>query len=89
MQFCPRLEATRITGLSHHQLKKLRLSGKLQLGIHWQYVNSRSVLYNAVLIADWIANRHNPSMHENAIGNYLASLPSSQAPVKLTRKNAA
>lgn len=89
MQFCPRLEATKITGLSCHQLKKLRLSGKLQLGIHWQYLNSRSVLYNAVLIADWVANRHKPAFHEIAIQNYLASLPSSQPPVKSRAKHAA
>jgi hypothetical protein len=88
-QFCPRLEATKITGLSHHQLKKLRLSGRLTEGIHWVYVNSRSVLYNVPLITDWIANRANPDLHEIAIKNYLASLPSSQPRIKSTRKKAA
>jgi hypothetical protein len=89
VQFCPRLEATKITGLSHHQLKKLRLSGRLVEGVHWVYLNSRSVLYNAILITDWVANRHNPAIHTIAISNYLATLPSSQPPVKSTRKNVA
>jgi hypothetical protein len=89
MQFCTRLEVTRITGLSHHQLKRLRLTGQLQLGIHWIYLNSRSIAYNPILITDWIANRRTPEQHQIAIRNFLASLPSSQPPVKSTRKNAA
>jgi hypothetical protein len=89
VQFCTRIDATRITGLSHHQLKKLRLSGRLIEGIHWQYLNRRAVLYNAVLITDWIANRHAPEHHEIAIQKYLRSLPSSQPPVKSRAKTAA
>jgi hypothetical protein len=88
-QFCPRLEATQITGLSHHQLKKLRLSGRLTEGIHWVYLNSRSVLYNVPLITDWVASRKNPEHHKIAIKNYLASLPSSQQPIKSRAKIAA
>jgi hypothetical protein len=89
MQFCPRLEATKITGLTTHQLKKLRLSGRLIEGVHWVYLNSRAVLYNSTLITDWIANRHAPEHHEIAIENFLAALPSSQPTVKSTRKIAA
>jgi hypothetical protein len=88
-QFCPRLDATRITGLSHHQLKKLRLSGRLIEGIHWIYLNSRSVLYNVVLITDWVANRRTPELHQIAISNFLAALPSSQPPIKTRAKTAA
>jgi hypothetical protein len=89
LQFCPPAEAIKITGLSIHQLKKLRLSGQLELGIHWQYVNARFVAYNVPLITDWIANRHRPLLHEIAIKNYLAALPSSQPPVKSRAKTAA
>jgi hypothetical protein len=87
--FCNRLEATRATGLSHHSLKKLRLSGRLENGIHWVYVTSRTIAYNHDLLIDWVANRKNPAHHEIAIQNYLRSLPSSQPPIKSRAKIAA
>jgi hypothetical protein len=87
--FCNRLEAQRVTGLSQHSLKKLRLSGRLEEGVHWVYVTSRTIAYNRDLLLDWIANRRNPEHHQIAIQKYLASLPSSQAAVKSTRKIAA
>jgi hypothetical protein len=66
------------TGLSRTTLKRYRLQGVWQEGIHWQRLNSRSVLYNKPLVMDWIANRTNPQAHQRAIENYLSSLLSNQ-----------
>ena len=48
-----------------------------QAGIHYQRLG-RAVLYNLPLIRDWLANQHSPELHEQAIREYLESLPSSQ-----------
>ncbi len=48
-------------------------------GIHWVRQSSRHTLYNVDLLRDFIATRENPDVHELAISNYLASLPSSNA----------
>jgi hypothetical protein len=80
-------EATAVTGLSRGELKDLRLSGELQKGAHWVAINSRSIKYNVQLLIDWMANRHAPELHEIAIQNFLASLPSSQPPVKSSLKS--
>lgn len=47
-------------------------------GIHWFRPGRRSVLFNATLVEDWLANRHNPEAHQKAIEAYRASLPSHQ-----------
>jgi hypothetical protein len=65
-------------GLSKSTFKRYRLQGLWQEGIHWRRLNSRTVLYNLPLILDWIANQHNPHVHQRAIENYLTSLPSNQ-----------
>jgi hypothetical protein len=75
-QFCKKHRLSKETGLSSETFKKYRLSGKWVEGIHWQRINSRCVLYNLPLILDWVANQTDPKLHQQAIQNYLASLPS-------------
>jgi hypothetical protein len=48
-----------------------------QEGIHYQRLGTL-VLYNLPLIRDWLANQSSPELHEQAIRQYLESLPSSQ-----------
>jgi hypothetical protein len=85
--FCGHKEATRITGLSQEELNDHRRSGRLKQGIHWTAMNSRNFKYNVQLLLDWMTNQHAPELHETAIQNFLASLPSSQPPVKSSLKS--
>ncbi|MDZ8055202.1 MAG: excisionase family protein [Aulosira sp. ZfuVER01] len=78
IQFCSKRILSQTTGLSNSTFKKYRLSGVWLEGIHWQRLNSRSVLYNLPLILDWVANHKAPAVHQKAIENYLRSLPSNQ-----------
>lgn len=80
-QFVGKREAERITGLSHETLKKYRLQGVLIEGIHWVRQNQRLILYNALLLSNFIQNRNDPNQHGIAIEHYLRSLPS-QAKVR-------
>ncbi len=56
------------------------------LGIHYQYLNSRTVRYNLILIEDWLVNLDDPQNHLRGIETYLSSLPSNQ-PKKRDRKS--
>jgi hypothetical protein len=76
--WCNKHEAAKITGLSTSTLKNLRLSDELIEGIHWVRLSSRSIRYNAELLKDWMATRLDTVSHEQAISNYLNSLPSRQ-----------
>lgn len=83
-------EAEIITGFSRQQLKRIRLGiqpSKTPLieGIHWSRSSVRNVRYNALLLADWAANRGNPTQHQMCVDRYLASLPSNQ-PARAGRK---
>ncbi len=80
--FVGKREAEQLTGLSHETLKKLRLNGKLMEGADWVRQSSRSVLYNAPLLLDFLQNRNDRAAHQRAIENYLASLPSNQSKVR-------
>ncbi|MGB7413701.1 MAG: hypothetical protein WA902_05800 [Thermosynechococcaceae cyanobacterium] len=80
--WCNKHEAAKIVGLSESTLKKLRLSNQLVEGIHWIRYSSRCVRYNVELLKDWAVNRENTANHDQAIENYLSSLPSNQAPVQ-------
>jgi hypothetical protein len=80
--WCNKHEAAKIVGLSVSTLKKLRLSNQLVEGIHWTRYSSRCVRYNVELLKDWAVNRDNTASHDQAIENYLNSLPSNQAPVE-------
>ena len=57
-----------------------------QSGIHYQYLNTRTIRYNRELLIDWLANRSCPEAHQRAIEAYLASLPSNQ-PKKRGRRS--
>jgi hypothetical protein len=71
-------QAARIIAKSTETLKKLRESGKLLAGIHYQRMGRTSIRYNAYLLQDWVANQHDPNSHLRAIENWQRSLPSNQ-----------
>ncbi|MEM7554616.1 MAG: hypothetical protein AAF378_11030 [Cyanobacteria bacterium P01_A01_bin.84] len=69
--------AAQILGISTHTLKLYR-KRHWTLGIHFQYLNSRTIRYHEGLIRDWFANICDPQAHQWAIQVYLASLLSNQ-----------
>jgi hypothetical protein len=64
--------------VSTSSLARWRKAGLWQEGIHYFKTSPTSILYNVELIYDWLANKHQPELHERAIENFLAALPSSQ-----------
>jgi hypothetical protein len=70
-------KTSRFFDLSVHTLKVYR-ERHWSLGIHYQYLNSRTIRYNLRLIQDWLANFDDPQSHQRGIEVYLASLPSNQ-----------
>lgn len=46
-------------------------------GVHYSMAGG-SPTYNLELIRDWWANFHDPTAHQRAIDNYVASLPCNQ-----------
>jgi hypothetical protein len=76
--WCNKHEATRILGVSPSTLKNLRLNSQLIEGIHWVRFSSRCVRYNAELLKNWAATRSDSVQHDQAITQYLNSLPSNQ-----------
>lgn len=62
-------------GLSVETLKRYRKDRWIE-GIHWVRINCRTVRYNARLIADWMQNHQQPSIHIRAVEAYIRSLPS-------------
>jgi hypothetical protein len=69
--------AAEILDISPHTLKLYR-KRHWTLGIHFQYLNSRTIRYHEGLIRDWFANISEPQAHQWAIQVYLASLLSNQ-----------
>lgn len=69
--------AARILGISRHTLKVYRERYWI-LGIHFQYLNSRTIRYHEGLLRDWLANISDPQAHQRAIEVYLSSLLSNQ-----------
>jgi hypothetical protein len=87
MEFVPPKVIIAQTAITDGTMRRLRQSGQWEEGIHYCQLGYSSFRYNLPLIQDWIANRHQPEIHEIAVRNYLASLPSSQPPKKpSTRK---
>jgi Putative excisionase (DUF1233) len=72
-------EIKEFTSLSDGTLRTLRQTAWVE-GAHFCVIGYSSIIYNRELIADWIANKHQPELHENAIENYLANLPSQKRP---------
>ena len=66
-------EAAALLSISPATLKQYRLAKDSTLieGIHYYRWNSRTIRYNAALIADWGLNRNDPSLHQRAIELYL------------------
>ena len=69
-------KAAEILGISPSTLKKYRLDKDSTLieNVHYYVLNSRTIRYNALLIADWAVNRHNPLAHQRAIESFLRDL---------------
>jgi hypothetical protein len=65
-------------GMSSDMLKDYRRRGLLIEDIHWVRLNSRVILYNLLLLADWIQHRNDPAAHQPAIDLYLSSLACNQ-----------
>ncbi len=77
--------AAKLLGISTHTLKTYRKKHWI-VGIHFQYLNSRTIRYHEGLLRDWFANVSYPQVHQKAIEAYLASLLSNQ-PKKRGRKS--
>lgn len=69
--------AATMLGISTHTLKVYR-QRHWTLGIHFQYLNSRTIRYHEGLLRDWFANISEPHIHQRAIEIYLGSLLSNQ-----------
>lgn len=69
--------AAKILGISTHTLKLYRKRHWI-LGIHFQYLNSRTIRYHEGLLRDWFAHISEPLAHQKGIEVYLASLLSNQ-----------
>jgi hypothetical protein len=69
--------AATMLGISTHTLKVYR-QRHWTLGIHFQYLNSRTIRYHEGLLRDWFANIAEPHIHQRAIEIYLGSLLSNQ-----------
>jgi tRNA(His) 5'-end guanylyltransferase len=76
--WCNKHEAAQILGLSQSTLKNLRLTAQLVEGIHWVRFSSRCVRYSVELLKDWAATRTDSGNHDQAVANFLSSLPSNQ-----------
>ena len=70
-------DAAKLLGVSTHTLKSYRQKHWI-LGIHFQYLNSRTIRYHEGLLRDWFANISYPLVHNQAIEVYSASLLSNQ-----------
>jgi hypothetical protein len=86
LEWCDKHEASRITGLSALTLRDWRLDGRLVEGIHWIRIGTRCVRYNSALLRDYVATQLSPTIHQRAVDNYLASLPSNKQKHKNRRK---
>lgn len=73
-------------GLSPTTLKRLRISGKWVLGIHYQEIGSRpcwragdgraaaKILYHLENCQHWVQTRHDPHLHEKFCFEYQENL---------------
>jgi hypothetical protein len=82
-------EVEAVFRVSEGFLAKARYRNELIRGVHYLCLGvgkGKGVLYNRPLVIDWLVNRHQPTIHQRAIDNFLASLPSNQ-PAKRGPKN--
>lgn len=87
VEWCDKHCASSITGLSIFTLRDWRLNGKLVEGIHWVRIGVRCVRYNSQMLRDYMVTQSEPNIHQRAIDNFLASLPSNQNLKKKGRTN--
>ncbi|MBN8563458.1 MAG: hypothetical protein J0L70_23250 [Leptolyngbya sp. UWPOB_LEPTO1] len=73
-EFVNKQEAATYLRVSSSTLKRYRMEGEWIEGVHWIRVNCRSIRYNLDLIKDWLQNRHNPILHQQAIEQYCAAV---------------
>jgi len=64
-------------GISVSCLKRWR--PEMIEGVHYSMVNLRVTLYNVEMVLDWIANRHDPQAHQQAVERYVKALPSNRS----------
>lgn len=64
-----------ITNYGEDKLKELRENVWME-GIYWRKVNSKVVLYNALLLRNWMVYGDSPEMLRRGEENWLATLPS-------------
>jgi hypothetical protein len=72
--FVDKKEAAAFLKVSTSTLKRYRMEGIWIEGVHWIRVNSRNIRYNLDLIQDWLQNRHDPLLHQQAIEQYCAAV---------------
>lgn len=56
-------------------------------GVHFTRYAGHRILWNWLLIEDWLNTRQSPELHQSAIERHLASLPSYQTRKKSTPKS--
>ena len=58
-------------GYSHHSFKRFRKNKIWLKGIHYIKLNSRTIRYNLDLCLNWLANQHEPKVHDAYIKEHL------------------
>jgi len=71
--FCKKLRLSELTGFSNSTFKRLRKRGDWIEGVHYQAINSRTIVYVPELCLDYFHNQDNPSAHQRLIEEYLKS----------------
>lgn len=73
MQFtlCKKKKLTELTGFSNSTFKRLRRSGKWTESIHYEPLNSRTILYVPELCLDYFRNWDDAAAHQRLIDEYL------------------
>ncbi len=80
-------QAAEVLGCSTHWLKKRRLDGQLQEGVHWVRTNQRSIRYITPLLKDYLNNRNQFSTHRQFIVSDLISDIPSLSPKNYSYRN--
>ena len=72
-KFGTRQDVAKLLSIHVDNVKKLR-DRYWQEGIHWVYLEGRSVRYIMPLIEDWLENRNDPVAHKRAQEVYRAQM---------------
>ena len=86
MRWLNKADTAALIGLSPHTLRRYRENGTWKAGIHYSKLTQNSVVYNELLILDWVANRNNPAAHQRAIEQYLINLSANGEAATTTSK---